>query len=58
MKQTPKSCSCAACKRGKGTCAGKATLQGAERAYRRKAKAALAKGAEDIAPAPRAGRTD
>ncbi|MGYP003393731199 len=58
MKNTPKSCSCKACKRGKSTKNGKFFLKQSERAYRHFSKVQLMKGREDISSAPYSGYTD
>jgi len=52
QKQTPKSCSCGQCTRGKHTKSGHELMKHDERAFRHEQKIALKKGAEDIAVAP------
>ena len=54
MKSTPKSCSCTQCRRGKASKVGKQLMRWHERAFRRRAKAALARvdGDDNITPAP------
>jgi len=52
QKQTPKSCSCKTCTRGKHTKSGHELMKADERAFRHSQKIALAKGAEDVAVAP------
>ena len=52
MKGTPKSCSCSACKRGKGAKRGGHMLKMDERAFRHGQKIALNKGSEVSVPAP------
>jgi hypothetical protein len=51
-KQTPKSCSCNQCKRGKHTKAGRQMVKHDERAFRHGQKIALNKSNGDYAPAP------
>lgn len=46
VKLHPKSCSCAQCKRGKGTKAGKQAMKRDERAFRHKANLATKQGTE------------
>lgn len=46
VKQTPKSCSCRQCRRGKHTPAGHYMMRSDERAYRHNAKISLQKGGE------------
>jgi hypothetical protein len=58
MKQTPKSCSCEACKRGKHTVRGHKLMRYEERAYRHHVKIMLAKGSEPTTAAPRGGYYD
>lgn len=58
MKKTPKSCSCAACRRGKGTKTGKFFMKSAERGFRHNSKVALKKGSEDVGVAPYSGYMD
>lgn len=53
MKQTPKSCSCSQCKRGKHTSVGHKLRNADEKSLRQKTRIMLAKGEyEDITPAP------
>ena len=52
QKQTPKSCSCLHCMRGKHTKSGHEMMKYDERAFRHKQKIALNKGAEDISVVP------
>ena len=58
MKQTPKSCSCTQCRRGKGTKTGKFFMKREERAFRHESKVALAKGNEVVGVAPRGDYND
>jgi len=58
MKQTPKSCGCAQCRRGKASEAGHVIRKKEERAFRHQAKADLKKGREDIPAAPHGTYTD
>lgn len=58
MKQTPKSCGCFSCKRGKSSKAGNASMKATERSYRHKAKIAIKQGKEDITIAPHGDYTD
>lgn len=51
-KQTPKSCSCGTCKRGKHSKTGHALMKADERAHRHNTKIALNQGKEDIAIVP------
>lgn len=51
-KQTPKSCSCSACKRGKHSKYGKALVKADERAFRHNQKIALNKSTGDYSAAP------
>ena len=57
-KQTPKSCSCNQCLRGKHTKAGHKLMKHDERAFRHEAKIALNKGAEEIGIAPKGNYYD
>ena len=57
-KQTPKSCSCSACRRGKSSKTQKEYMKKEERAFRHKNKVALKKGQEDLAIAPHGDYTD
>lgn len=52
QKQTPKSCSCSQCKRGKGTKSGKELMKLDERAFRHNQKVALQKSNGDYSAAP------
>lgn len=53
MKQSPKSCSCSQCTRGKHTPAGHRLMKADEKSLRQKTRIALAKGEyENITPAP------
>ena len=52
MKQTPKSCSCSQCKRGKHSKSGHKLMAYDERKFRHAQKIALAKGKNDISVAP------
>lgn len=54
MKQTPKSCGCAQCRRGKAS----EVRKKEERAFRHQAKADLKKGRKDIPAAPHGTYTD
>lgn len=56
-KATPKSCSCAACKRGKHRGA-KSAVKTDEKKFRHNAKIALNKGAEVIGIAPKGNYYD
>lgn len=58
MKQTPKSCGCFSCRRGKSSKAGKKMMKSEERSFRHHTKVALNKGREDIAAAPHGSYTD
>ncbi len=58
MKQTPKSCSCSACRRGKGTKTQKFFMKKEERGFRHQTKVDLKKGKEDIAVATYGSYTD
>ena len=58
QKQTPKSCSCGQCKRGKHSKSGRCLMKLDERAFRHNAKIALNKGAEDIGIAPKGNYYD
>jgi hypothetical protein len=49
-KATPKSCSCAQCKRGKGTTAGKQRMKLDERAHRHASNLATRQGREVLPP--------
>jgi len=51
-KQTPKSCSCSQCRRGKHTRSGRALIRYDERKFRHGCKIALKKGAEEIGIVP------
>lgn len=51
-KQTPKSCSCEQCKRGKASVSGKKKMKLDERAYRHRANQAVRSGKEDVLAAP------
>ena len=57
-KQTPKSCSCSMCRRGKATKTGHFYRKADERAYRHNAKIELLKGSEVIRTAPTGGYYD
>lgn len=57
-KQTPKSCSCSACRRGKSSKSQKAYMKKEERAFRHKNKISLKQGKEDIPIALRGDYTD
>ncbi len=58
MKQTPKSCSCFACRRGKSSKTQKFYMKKNERSFRHHTKIMLKKGAEDISVAPHGDYTD
>ena len=58
MKQTPKSCSCFQCKRGKHSASGHVMMKADERSFRHAQKIALAKGKSDIGVAPIGNRYD
>lgn len=58
MKQTPKSCSCSQCKRGKHSKGGHEMMKHDERKFRHAQKVALNKGAEDISVAPKGNYYD
>jgi hypothetical protein len=58
QKQTPKSCSCQNCKRGKCTNSGKAEMKRDERAFRHNQKIALNKSNGDYSAAPVGGYYD
>ena len=58
MKQTPKSCSCSACRRGKSSKTQKFYMKVNERGFRHQAKVALNQGKEDIGIAPYGDYTD
>lgn len=58
MKMTPKSCSCPACRRGKGTKTQKFYMKKTERSFRHETKVALKKGKEDVSIAPHGDYTD
>lgn len=51
-KQTPKSCSCESCKRGKSSVSGKKLMKLDERAYRHGANVQVRKGLEPSSAAP------
>jgi len=51
-KQTPKSCSCSQCKRGKHTASGHAMMKYDERSFRHAQKVALKKGTGNYSAAP------
>lgn len=57
-KGTPKSCSCRACRRGKGTRLQKKLITLEERAFRRGVRLALRKGEEPGQIAPYGGYRD
>lgn len=57
-KQTPKSCSCGACKRGKHSKAGHAMMKADERAFRHAAKIRLRKGEDHYFVAPKGNYYD
>lgn len=57
-KQTPKSCSCNACRRGKSSTGQKVMMKSNERAFRHNVKIALKQGKEDISTAPYGSYTD
>jgi len=58
IKQTPKSCSCRQCLRGKHSKAGHEMMKHDERAFRHNAKISLKKGIEDISVAPKGNYYD
>lgn len=59
MKMTPKSCSCTACRHGKGSTVGKLRMRLAERAFRHASNRAIRQGTEtDPLPAPKGGHFD
>lgn len=60
LKETPKSCGCRSCRRGKGCESGaaKTMMKMEERAARHQNKVDLKKGNEVILPAHRGSRTD
>jgi hypothetical protein len=57
-KQTPKSCSCSQCKRGKHSKAGKISMKKDERAFRHGQKIALKKSSGNYDAAPCGGYYD
>lgn len=58
MKQTPKSCSCDSCRRGKGSKTQKFYMKKEERSFRHESKIALKNGKEIFAAAPHGNYTD
>lgn len=58
MKATPKSCSCRACRKGKGTNAQKRLMRLEERVFRRGARSALRAGRELMQIVPYGGYRD
>lgn len=57
-KATPKSCSCPTCKRGKASKQGQVKMKADERSYRHNCKLKLAKGDEELSPAPKGNYYD
>jgi len=57
-KQTPKSCSCRMCKRGKMTKAGNIRMKHDERSFRHSAKVAIKKGIDFLGIAPKGNYYD
>lgn len=58
MKATPKSCSCRACKRGKGRPGRKFSMKLDERAFRHRMRIAIDQGGEMAVPAPKGNYYD